>query len=198
VNSDRPKLTDWVNLPEDVRTVSLWDTLHDGDLMSLQSDRFARTVTLQFDVAYVREFNHLPEDARFVLVLTGVQSVRATGSEPWPGGFSTPAGASRDEEAKLIGDYQAKWREESQSWTEFERLVARDNEVGDATLALTDNAVALKLGLLGGRDQYYEAIIRADRITFSVGSRQLTLEEFVTLGEKYWEAFAKRQLPDVQ
>ena len=180
-------------MPEDARTVSLWDTLHDGELTSIQSDLLARTVTLQFDVPFVREFNQLPEEAGFWLILQGVQSVRAACTKGWPGGFSVPRGASREQESKLIAEYQTKCREESQSWAEFELLATKADTL-DATLVIGDGAVALRLGLMAN-SRYYEAHIRAKAINFAAGDRQLTLEAFVRLGDAYWEAFSQRRLP---
>jgi hypothetical protein len=46
VDTAQGKIDDWVNLPESVFTLSLWDTLHDGDLLAIESDLLARTVTL--------------------------------------------------------------------------------------------------------------------------------------------------------
>ncbi len=51
---------------------SIWSTLHDGDLTAIESDRMARTLSLRFDVGYIRDFHNLPEDARFVIVISGV------------------------------------------------------------------------------------------------------------------------------
>jgi hypothetical protein len=188
------KRTDWVNLPDGARTVSLWNALHDGELHAVHSDRRARTVTLEFDVDYVRTFNHLPEGTKFLLVLHGVQSVRATSSEPWPGDFAVPKGAPREEESRLITEYQAKWREESQSWSEFERSIA-GAETLDATLVEGDNVVALKITLSTAHDRYYEMYTRADSIAFAAGARHLSLGEFIRLGEAYWEAFSRRARP---
>ena len=48
--SDEKPIVDWVNFPEGIPTFSLWDALHDGDLLSIESNLLARTVTLRFDV----------------------------------------------------------------------------------------------------------------------------------------------------
>lgn len=187
---------DWVNLPDDTRNISLWDALHDGTLMSVQSDVLNRTVTLQFDVDYVRDFNHLPQDTRFVMVLSGVQSVRAVRSEPWPGGFSLPKGVSREEESRLMAEYRSKWRDESQSWKEFEQLSGEDMGVSDAMIAVGDsNSIALRMAVMTFEgNSYFEAFIRAQGISFSVGDDQMEVEQFLSLGEAYWKAFADRSL----
>ena len=94
------RFVDWVNLPEGATEFSLWSTLHDGDLTAIESDRMARTLSLQFDVGYVREFHNLSEDTRFVIVVSGVQSVLSFSSVPWPGGCSrTRVSAARGQAA---------------------------------------------------------------------------------------------------
>ena len=196
MNSNKSPQVDWVNLPSDVRDVGLWDALHDGTLMSVCSDLLNRTVTLQFDVDYVRDFNRLPEGILFAVVLSGVQSVRATQSEPWPGEFSVPRGASRAEESRLIAEYHSKWREESQSWKEFEQSSGEDMEVSDASIVFGHaNSVALRLAvMMSSRNSFSEAFIRAEGVTFAVGGDEVTMERFLSLGAAYWEAFANRSL----
>jgi len=194
VASDERPIVDWVNFPEGIPTFSLWDALHDGDLLSIESDLLARTVTLRFDVDYVRDFHHLPEGTQFVIIVNGVRSVRSLRSVPWPGGCPIPPGTPNEQQSIIISEYHRKWREESQSWTDFERLTSDPYglEVSVANLGLGPDAVALQLGLLVARDSYVEAYIRGEGITFYAGEKQATLEEFVALGEAYWEAFADR------
>lgn len=194
MDSDTQILLDWANLPAHATTLSLWDTLHDGDLLDIESNLLARSLTMRFDVGYVRDFHKLPEKTQFVLKLAGVQSVRCLRSVAWPGELSVPLGSSREEEQQLIWEYQKKWREESFEWTDFERLTAQGLEVSTATLARADGAVALQLGVLVGNDDYVEAYVRAEQIEFSVGSETCTLEDFISLGERYWEAFAQGKL----
>jgi hypothetical protein len=198
VTSDEQPIVDWVNFPEGVSTLSLWDTLHDGDLLAIESDILARTVTLRFDVGYVRDFHHLPENTHFVIVIEGVQSVRSVRIVPWPGGCSIPQGTTDAEQSALIHEYHRKWREESQSWSDLERMTSDPFglEVSIATLGRGSGVVALQLGLLAARDSYVEAYIRGEGITFHVGERQITPEEFVAFGEAYWEAFASKGKAD--
>jgi hypothetical protein len=195
VASQEKPVIDWVNLPEGIPKLNLWDTLHDGDLMAIESDLLARTVTLRFDVAYVRDFHHLPEDTRFNIVVQGVQSVRSVRSVPWPGGCSLPPGMPNAERETVIHEYHRKWREESQSWEDFERLTADPFglEVSNATLGRGPDVVALQLGLLVAKNSYVEAYIRGEDITFFVGEKQVTPEEFVEFGEAYWNAFARKK-----
>lgn len=192
VDSDEQRIVDWVNLPEGVATLSLWNTLHDGDLLAVESDLLARTVTLRLDVSYLREFHRLPEETQFVIVVSGVQSVRWVRSVAC-GEFSLPQGSDREEESRLIAEYRSKCREESQSWGDFESLTRDELEVSSAVLAHSSNGVALQLGVLLGDGHYVEARVRGDAITFFVGEREVTPEAFVGLGEAYWQAFANRK-----
>lgn len=187
------QIDDWVNLPEGVVTLGLSSTLHDGHLLAVESDLLARTVTLKFDVAYVRAFHKLPEQTEFVLTITGVESVRLLGNVMWPGEFSVPKGLSRDEERKLVADYQAKWREESRSWSDFGAMTSSGAELLNATLARGANTLALQMGFTSERDSYFEAFIRGRAIHFSVGDKLVTPEEFLALGEAYWTVFANRK-----
>ena len=189
---DKQRTVDWVNFPDGIDTLSLWDALHDGDLLSIESDLLARTVTLRFDVGYVRDFHRQSEETRFVIVVEGVQSVRSLRSVPWPGGCSIPQGTPNAQQEMLIAEYQRKWREESQSWGDFEALTSDGLEVSNATLGRGSDVVALQLELLVANDSYVEAYIRGEGIAFYVGDRRVTPEEFVALGEAYWDAFAKK------
>ncbi len=189
----KEQIADWVNLPDGATEFSLWSTLHDGDLTAIESDLMARTLSLRFDVGYVRDFHNLSVDTRFVIVVGGVKSVRSFSSVPWPGGCSIPAGIPAGQQQALVADYQSKWREESLSWADFERLTENGLELSSAVLTQGSESIALRLGLLVGGDSYAEALIRGEGITFSIGERQVTPQEFVELGEAYWEAFANKR-----
>lgn len=194
MDSAEQLVVDWVNLPRGVTELSLWSTLHDGDLIAIESDLLARTLTLRFDVGYIKEFHMLPEDTRFVVIIGGVQSVRSFSGVPWPGGCSIPTGTPYEQQQSIVAEYQSKWREESLSWVDFERLVNDGLEVSSAVLGLSSDAVALRLGLLVAGEPYYvEAFVRGSGITFFIGERQIRPEEFVELGEAYWEAFANKR-----
>jgi hypothetical protein len=166
MSSENEAVIDWVNLPSDARTISLWDSLHDGDLIGIESDPAERTILLRFDVEYVRNFHKLPVDTRFAIKINGVQSVRC---------FATGA-----------------WTEESVSWDDFQRLSATEPEVSTANLAEGSNTVALQIGLLTGHGGYAEMYLRGEQLRFYVGDSETTKEEFVQLGEAYWAAFASR------
>jgi hypothetical protein len=150
--------------------LSLWSTLHDGDLTAIESDLLARTLTLRFDVGYVRDFHNVSEESLFVVTVKGVQSVRSFSSVPWPGGCSIPSGTPYEQQEAIVAEYHSKWREESLSWADFERLSSSGLEVSSAELGQGPDGVALRLGLLVGGDNYVEAYVRGEEITFSVGN----------------------------
>lgn len=190
---DEQPIVDWVNLPEDATESSLRSTLHDGDLVAIDSDLLARTLTLRFDVGYVRDFHNLSEGTQFTVRVSGVTSVRSFGGVPWPGGCSIPAEMPYEQRQAIVAEYQNKWREESLSWAEFEVLTKTGLEVSSATLAQRADGIALRLGFLVGGDSCVEAYIRGEDVAFSIGERPLTAHEFIGAGEAYWEAWRKKQ-----
>jgi len=114
------KIVDWVNLPDGATSLALWAALHHVQIVSIRSSLLERTITLHLESDHLLEFHKLPLDMQFLLKLEGVQSARVLHFAVWPGKFLVPAGVSSEEEARLITEYQAKWREESLSWGELE------------------------------------------------------------------------------
>lgn len=191
--------SDWTNLPVGTSTESLWDCLHDGSLLDAHSDALERTLKLTFDVEYVREFNKLPDGVTFEFCLTGVQSLRSMRYRVWPGAApDIHAGMPREEQSRLVAEYQSKWREESEDWQTFEKAVRRESsdspEVSDANLAMGTSGIALNIGLIMPDGDYRDIFIRAESLTFALSNdRQLALQEFLSLGRGHWEAFAARR-----
>ncbi len=196
----KPPTVDWCHLPAGVVAESLWDPLHDGEILSLRSDLMARTVSMTIDVGYLRAFHGLADDARFSFELQDVESARVTSWAIWPGKCADIKGKSRDEQQLLIAEYQAKWREDSMGWTAFEAALAGQAfDISDAEVARARTKTCLKLygHPLGGefKDHYFGIILRAGRLVIGLGDDQvLDLEAFVKLGNDYWEAFAARTL----
>jgi hypothetical protein len=193
----QPEL-DWTNLPADASEESLWDSLHDARLIDISSDRLERTVRLEFKIRHLRDFHKLAENITFALHFRGVQSARVSQSVVWPGQFDVPAGASREEESQLIADYQAKWREESISWTEFESKITvggNTADVYDAVYAIAaDGPFAIKLVLGCDDGTYPQLFLRSESIEIHTSDGEpLSFVQFLRLGADYWEAFAARR-----
>jgi hypothetical protein len=184
---------DWIHLPLDSKTFSLWECLHDGELVSVSSNLLERTVRLVFDVPYLRTFHDLPDDLTFAFELKGVSSARVVVWAAWPGEIAQLEGRSREEQTRLVAEYHAKWREESESWSAFEARIGRSApEIRDADVAISgeESGVALRIGIMDG-NAYFEAIVRADGLDLSRSDGQaLDLSRFQELGRLYWEAWA--------
>jgi hypothetical protein len=177
MTEEQTGIIDWMNLPHGTQELSLWAGLHDAQIVSIQSNLLERSVTLHLESDHLLEFHKLPLDMQFLLRLDGVQSARVIHYAVWPGEFSVPAGATREEEARLIAEYQSKWREESLSWSELENAVTTECQqvidIADATLATSaDNSVALGISGLLNYATYRELFLRAARLTLTRGDGQ--------------------------
>lgn len=189
---------DWLNLPPAASAVSLWDSLHDAQVVSIRSNLLDRTMALTCEIEHLREFFKLDDRFRFNLNLEGVQSARVLRYAVWPGGCSIPDGLSVENQRRIVEEYQAKWREESSSWADFESGITRENEqVFDishaAITASSDGPAALKICGHLNYATYHQVYLRFEklRVTGNDG-RQFELEEFLRMGEAYWAARSRR------
>jgi hypothetical protein len=195
---DDAAVGDWVNLPQGTLTEYLDASLHDAEAVSIRSDLLQRTLSIRCDISHLCRFHRLPDGFQFILELEGVQSARVFRYPIWPGEFSVPSGLSHEEESRLVLEYQAKWREESLSWTEFEKAITREDgqilDIADANLATSKDSVALRLRGHVNYTAYHEVFLRAEKLTI-LGSdgRIFGVKEFQELGEAYWEAFSRRR-----
>jgi hypothetical protein len=196
--ADADSPVDWLNLPSAASAVSLWDSLHDAQVVSIHSNLLERTLDLSCEMEHLNEFHKLDERFQFIFQLGGVQSARVLRYTIWPGGCSIPYGLSVEEQRKIVAEYQAKWREESASWNEFESRIAREGEqifgISDATLAIAPKgSLALKLCGHLNYATYHEVFLRSEALKISGSDgRGFELEEFKRLGEAYWEAYSDR------
>ena len=199
-----PISPDWVHLPSDLEPRCLWHSLHDAVLQSCCSDLLHRTVLLKFRIWHLVEED---SDATFDMYLSHVTSARATISVRWPGEFSLPPGVSWKVTERLIAEYQAKGRQQSLGWTEFETAFpANLLVISNASLAVGAESGTLQLqGMLDGDTfghLYCEVCIAFNGLAIKTSENQeLSLDEFDQLGIDYWEAWQKRkpgndQVPD--
>ena len=189
---------DWLNLPSSASAISLWDSLHDAQVVAIRSNLLERSMNFTFENEHLSAFHKFGERFQFIFQLEGVQSSRVLRYAIWPGGCSIPDGLSFDEQPKLVAEYQAKWREESASWSDFESRITREDEqvfdISDAAVAASQKGqVAIKLCGHLNYATYHEVFLRAEALKISGSNgRQFEFEEFQRLGEPYWEAFSKR------
>jgi hypothetical protein len=198
VAEEQSRIVDWVHLPAGVSDLSLWEGLHDAQIIAIQSNLLARTITLNLEIEHLRIFYELPLDMQFLFRLEGVQSARVLKYSVWPGAFSVPESVSKEEEARLVAEYQAKWREESVSWVDLEEAVTSEHkqviDIADATLAVAENgSVALRIVGLFNYTTYHEIFLRAERmVIFRSDAGELSVSDLLKLGEAYWDALEKQ------
>ena len=116
----------------------------------------------------------------------------------WPGGLVIPESSSWQDSEAVRRSFYEKGRLESAEWQDVAaRLVKTDEyEISQATITAREPSVAtLSLQLLNDdRSDYPEIRITAERVRFFLGSdRELTLPEFLDLGQAYWRAFAEHR-----
>jgi len=204
VAGEESRIIDWVNLPAEVSAESLWEGLHEAQIISIQSNLLDRTVTLHVEIENLRIFHQWPLDMQFVFRLDGVQSARVVKYSIWPGTFAVPPGVSKEEQERLVAEYQAKWREESLSWRDLEEAVTAEHkqviDIADASLARKkDGAVALRIGGLLNYTAYHEILLRAEKLTISrTDAGEVTIAELLKLGAAYWDALEQHEKEDVE
>jgi hypothetical protein len=204
VAEEARKIADWVNLPAGISDVSLWDGLHEAQIISVQSSLLDRTVTLNLEIENLRIFYQWPLDMQFVFRLEGVQSARVVTYSIWPGPFAVPPGVSKEEQERLVAEYQSKWREDSESWTDLEKAVTAEHkqviDIVDARLATEmDGAVAVRIMGLLNYTAYHEIFLRAEKLTISrTDAGELSIAELLKLGEAYWVALEQHEKEDVE
>lgn len=148
-------------------------------------------------VSHLIDFHKLPENLSFIFDFVNVTSVRATRWEQWPGQISELKGLPYEEQTRLVSEYQAKWREESDSWQSFEhRLTIGQFDAPDichAQLARDHNGIALRVEV-STEDQGFQVItVAAENLIIRRSDGQiLSINVFLKLGAEYWAAFANR------
>lgn len=155
-------------------------------------------MTLSLEIAHLSKFHKFDKGHQFIFHLDGVQSARVIRYAIWPGGCSIPDGLSIEDQGKIVADYQAKWREESGLWNEFESGITREKEqvfdISDAALATSQSGpIALKLCGQLNHATYHELFLRFESWTITGNDgRNFKVEEFEKMGQAYWQAFSDR------
>ena len=204
MGGEESRIVDWVNLPAGLSGMSLWEGLHEAQIISIQSRLLERTVALHVEIENLRIFHQWPLDMRFVFRLDGVQSARALKYSIWPGTFAVPPGASKEEQERLVAEYQAKWREESANWSELEKALTAEHkqviDIVDAGLATEKGgAVALRISGLLNYTAYHEIFLRAEKLTISrTDAGEVSIEELLKLGAAYWDALEQHEKEDIE
>lgn len=201
MTSNEQKL-DWVNLPANASAESLHAPLHDGKIVSLQSDLLERRITLMIDVPHLRKHHQLANAQRFAIQLQGVQSARANTWAVWPGEMPPYKDKSHEVQARLVKEYQAKWREESMSWNTFLAAFEPPDfdrfNIYEAHIARNKTTTTLQIhGMLNGEefnDQFVNIFIRAEQISIEQSAEKfISVEEFIKLGDDFWRAYEARR-----
>jgi hypothetical protein len=170
--------------------VILWSALHDAQLERITSDRLARTIELVFDIAHLREMSSAPDSMRFVLRGHGVTSVRAQCSEH-AGPVPSLDGLPPEEQARVIEEYRARWREESIDWSALEKTVTQAERLWilEAELLRGEGATLRLFGEHHATERYPTMFIRAERFEVEQEGASIGIEGLQALGERYWDAF---------
>jgi len=156
------------------------------------------------EIENLRIFHQWPLDMHFVFQLDGVHSARVVKYSIWPGAFAVPPGVSKEEQDRLVAEYQAKWREESASWSDLEKAVTAEHQqvidIADASLAAEkDGAMALRISGLLNYTAYHEIFLRAEKLTISrTDAGEVTVAELLKLGAAYWDALERHEEEDIE
>lgn len=195
---ENPPELDWVHLPADALVESLGASLHDGKLLAIRSDLREGTVLLEIDVPYLRKFHHLGEEVRFWVTLNAVESARVSTFIAWPGPRTNASSLSVEEQNRQIAEYPSKWREQSLDWEAFmATFPANYLDISTAEMSHNENTTAIQLqGELIGEDieeVYCRVFLRARNMQIQQSNGPLlTREQFIQLGEDYWNAWSAR------
>jgi hypothetical protein len=187
---------DWVNLPSDIIPISLWDCLHDAKLLKISSDLYDRSVTIEFGAYHIFEYHEMSEDMRFVFEFEKVTSARVCKYSIWPGKFERPDNISRDEERRLVDEYQSKWREESLGWDDFLKIIQdKENnfDISHSEFATKGNEMAFRIeGMLNG-SLYHEIFLKASNLIIKKSDGEIiSIDQFLRLGQEFWNDFEER------
>jgi len=184
---------------QETESLPLGECLHDARLERIASSPDECVVVFKFDIWHLRTFFCLPEQTRFLLKCVNADLARMGEDVPWPEISYLPT-ASEGPEGSAAADWQAVWEKETIGWPELERRLA-DEPTGPADVleAVAEKQVdgrwALRMGLHVNDANYPGLYVRCTEMQVSRSDGEpLLLEEFLQMGEDYWEDFADRRL----
>ena len=179
----------------EISSRSLWEALHDADLIQITSDPMERTVTMVLDIENLREFAGLPVGLTWRFVLKSASILLARRWEAWPGPRPELHGLNHEEQNALVADYQAKGRTVSVAWSDFEHTVSVHGLwISDTTLQLPASEVVLEgYGHTNKTDTLFEFKLVGEQLQCERSDgHQTSIEDLSCLGEAYWKAFSRR------
>lgn len=186
---------DWIYPPPGVEEISLWGSLHDGELVSCTSNLSERSVDLEFSVGHLLDDDE--NATRFLVRMEKASSVRAIAHFPPADEYEDPE--SIEERETLLREYYAKWREESFSWERFEAALSTDPLlVYEASYVSNDIETTFRLlGALNGEkfnNIFFDVFVRGQKLFASrTDGADFNLQAFIELGRNYWDDFGSRR-----
>jgi hypothetical protein len=176
--------------------ISLWTSFHDGSLLTLVHDALACTVALTIEVPYIADFHNMPAGTVFKLVLDKVSLLDSAEFHPWPGTIAPAPGLAWQEQEAIRKQWLDKSHYCSTDWIAFAESLTqgREFEISNAFISPSLNNASTLVLDIGDSDTniYLRISLTATRIHFFVDDEELEPGSFLSLGEAYWNAFAKR------
>src|SRR6266581_3874762 len=84
--------------------LSLWDALHDADLVRVSTDPMERTVTLNLRSEHLRKFAKLTESVGWWLVVRAASEIMVRTWEAWPGSSPETSGLPYSEQEAAVAE----------------------------------------------------------------------------------------------
>jgi hypothetical protein len=136
--------------------------MHDAALIGVELDADERRAAVIIESGHVNKHHAFAEHYRFRLQLEGVIATSARGRD---------------------------WRDVAEA-----PAMSDQNEIGDADLARVGTIVMVRFGvLLNDGADYTELFATATRVEIAGSDgREYAVDEFVKLGEDYWDAWEKQ------
>jgi len=127
-----------------------------------------------------------------------VSEVVAFNYAPWPADLCIPEGTSWEDSVKLREEFYAKGRLESADWNTVTAKLQDSGkyEISHAFISIrVAGSQTLNFQVLHeDRTDWFELRVTAASTRFLIApDRELSLEQFLVLGEAYWRAFSERR-----